>query len=113
MFGLETKTMNFGEPNPNLLVNPGEIIAFCFVNDFQCHLNPTPSIVRSYSERHRPPIPVAQLGNCLGEAKAHTQMWNRNAQNAATVFPASTDATCVIAGSIHSTRQTCKVFYTL
>lgn len=41
MFGLETKTMNFGMPNPSLHVNLGEIIAFCLLNDFQCHLNPT------------------------------------------------------------------------
>lgn len=41
MFGLETKTTNFGMPNPNLHVNLGEIITFCLINDFQCHLNPT------------------------------------------------------------------------
>lgn len=37
MFGLETKTMNLGMPNPNLYVNPGEIMAFCLVNDSRCH----------------------------------------------------------------------------
>ena len=39
MFGLETKTMNFGMPNPSLHVNLGEIIAFCLVNDFRNFFN--------------------------------------------------------------------------
>lgn len=29
--------MNLGVPNPNLYVNPGEIMAFCLINDSQGH----------------------------------------------------------------------------
>lgn len=42
---------------------------------------PHTSIVRSYSERHKPPVSAAPLGNCLGEVRAHTHPWNRNTRN--------------------------------
>lgn len=42
---------------------------------------PHTSIVRSYSERHKPPVSAAPLGNCLGEVSAHTHPWNRNTRN--------------------------------
>ena len=48
---------------------------------------PHTSIVRSYSERHKPPISAARLGNCLGEARAHTHTWNSTTRKPAAHLP--------------------------
>lgn len=72
---------------------------------------PHTSIVRPYSEHHKPPTSAAQLGKCLGEAREHTHIWNRNTQNPQPIFPASSNSTCFIASSIHPMWQTCNVFY--
>lgn len=50
-------------------------------------LNPHTSIVRSYSERHKPLISAAQLGNCLGEARAHTRTGNSITRKPAAHLP--------------------------